>query len=51
MNMETMDHLGGPYAALSSSSTKRRKAELSALRQQLQNSGKIPGLLVLETSS
>ena len=35
-----MDPSNGPYAALTSSSTKHRLAELSALRQQLQESGK-----------
>ena len=36
-----MDHSGNPFAALTSSSTKRRQAELSALRQQVQDSGDI----------
>lgn len=35
-----MDPSIGPYGALTSSSTKHRLAELSALRQQLQESGK-----------
>ena len=36
-----MDHPGDPFAALTSSSTKRRQAELLNLRQQVQDSGEI----------
>ena len=36
-----MDHPGNPFAALSSSSTKRRQVELLTLRQQVQDSGEM----------